>query len=291
MRDFVIKNFYKILGFINFLIISIFFIFYLFFSSNGINHAKQKMNMVNSDNLSNLLEKNEYYILINNKNANRVESILNGIYQDAFNFMQEGLNIPENNVWIKFQESTLYQKYSNELNYFDFFLEILNLPILYLNYQSKSFQKNDFEAVFDLNAISDLKYHYNKNNIINHQFWVNNDIDSNYFLYQSSFLNQSVKSLIGIINHDIENSDNKILSKKYSQSKNYYLTKRLDNFEIFLKKYEIKNYLNNLLISCYITAIWMALLIIEIIYVITLLIFLRFSENYYFHKYIQVIDR
>ncbi|AXK51556.1 hypothetical protein [Spiroplasma alleghenense] len=292
MKSFIKKYWYAIIPFINFLFILIFFIFFLFFASNGINHAKNQMQLINLNNLKNLLEEDEYYLIINENNKSRVDGILDGVFQDAFSCLEEGIPIEKDENWTFFiEEFTSYQKYESNLNYFDFALEIINLPITFLSYQCHSFQTNDYKAVFHPKAISSLNQQYYESDIINSRFWVNFQTDNNYFIYQKTFTEQMVKTLMAIINQDLENPEKKILSKNYSQSKNYYLNKRLENFEIFLKSYEIKNYLKNLLNSCYMTVIWMPLLVTEIIYGLSLLIFLRFSENYYFHKYIQVIDR
>ncbi|AXK51583.1 hypothetical protein [Spiroplasma alleghenense] len=292
MKSFIKNYWFAIAPFINFLLILIFFIFYLFFASNGINFAKNQMQLINLNNLKNLLEEDEYYIVINEGNESRVESILDGVFQDAFSHLENGLSIVKDDEWTVFiEEFTSFQKYENNLNYFDFALEILNLPTTFLSYQCDSFRRNDYKAVFSPKAIASLNTQYYESDIINNEFWVDFETDYNYFVYQKIFTEQMVKTLMGIINQDLETPEKKILSKNYSQSKNYYLNKRLENFEIFLKNYEIKNYLNNLLISCYMTVVWMPLFIIEIIYGFGLMFFLRFSENYYFHKYIQVIDR
>ncbi|WP_115558567.1 hypothetical protein [Spiroplasma alleghenense] len=129
--------------------------------------------------------------------------------------------------------------------------------------------------------------------MISSSFWTytNSNINLSYFNYQKYFIDQLVKNLIGLINHDLENPGDRILSKYYNQSKNYYLEKRLTNFEIILKNLDLSKHINNSLISCYFAYSLILFLFFSITFEIIRIVYYRFSENYKFHKYIDVIER
>ncbi|WP_339020499.1 hypothetical protein [Spiroplasma endosymbiont of Atherix ibis] len=143
----------------------------IYLSIYGINYSINYLEIEVKNYLNTYIEKNRYFINYS-KNKQYLDLIYADLYNSQIKSIENDLNYNNFKNWNSFLELSNIKILSNSTNLYNTILNFIMLPTKFLKYNNPSiFENNDFLVNYSKNSFKKIKSYYNKNSIINKNYW------------------------------------------------------------------------------------------------------------------------